>query len=157
MNEAERPHLHRRCVLGGAAALGVVPLLAACGSEESPEPTTADSPDRTEEPSTADGSSGSPDGAAGLVAAADVPVGGGVVLDEQKLVVTQPAEGEFKAFSAICTHQGCPVSSVEDGRISCPCHGSQFSIEDGSVVAGPADSPLEATEVTVQGGQVVES
>jgi len=84
-----------------------------------------------------------------------VPVGGGVVIDAQKVVVPQPAEGEFKAFTAVCTHQGCVVASVEDNTISCPCHGSQFSAEDGSVVTGPATGALTPVDVEVKGGSVV--
>ena len=87
------------------------------------------------------------------MAAADVPVGGGTVID-QSVVVTQPAKGEFKAFSAICTHQGCTVGSVTDGQIVCPCHGSHFSIKDGSPVSGPAPSPLAARRSPCPGGQI---
>ena len=149
------PRLDRRHVLGGLAAFGIAtPLLAACGEEPPAATTSPDDSGSSPSPGGSRGSSGSEEG---LVAAADVPVGGGVVLGEQKVVVTQPAEGEFKAFSAICTHQGCPVGEVADGKIVCPCHGSQFSVEDGSVVNGPATSPLEAIDVAVKGGQVVES
>ena len=84
----------------------------------------------------------------------DVPVGGGKIYADQKLVVTQPSGGDFKAFSAICTHQGCLVASVAGGTINCPCHGSKFSIEDGSVQGGPAPSALEAVTVTVKGGEI---
>ncbi|HYF74354.1 MAG TPA: Rieske (2Fe-2S) protein, partial [Nocardioides sp.] len=85
-----------------------------------------------------------PEVAAGekLGSAADVPVGGGVIYADQKIVVTQPTEGEFQAFSSICTHQNCPVTAVKDGTINCTCHGSKFSIEDGSVATGPATKPL---------------
>jgi Rieske Fe-S protein len=71
-----------------------------------------------------------------------------------KYVITQPVKGEFKAFSAICTHQGCPVGEVTDGRVVCPCHGSAFSIEDGSVVNGPAESPLAEEPISVNGGDI---
>jgi nitrite reductase/ring-hydroxylating ferredoxin subunit len=83
-----------------------------------------------------------------------VPVGGGVVLKAQELVVTQPAPGEFKCFKALCTHQGCLVGSVTDGKIVCPCHGSSFSITDGAVEGGPAPSALPAVPVKVSGGRV---
>lgn len=79
-----------------------------------------------------------------------------MILKERKVVVTQPTEGDFKAFSAICTHQGCLVGSVEDNTISCACHGSEFSAEDGSVVTGPATSPLDVVAVAVKGDQVAE-
>jgi Rieske Fe-S protein len=68
--------------------------------------------------------------------------------------VTQPTKGEFKAFSAICTHQGCPVNAVTGGEIVCPCHGSHFSITDGSPTSGPAAKPLAARKVTVDGAQL---
>jgi Rieske Fe-S protein len=68
--------------------------------------------------------------------------------------VTQPAKGTFKAFSAVCTHAGCTVSSVANGVISCPCHGSKYSAADGSVQSGPAPAPLAAKKVTVQGDSI---
>jgi Rieske Fe-S protein len=89
--------------------------------------------------------------AGALTSTNDVPVGGGVVLTDAAIVITQPKAGTFKAFSAICTHQGCTVSTVEGGTINCPCHGSQFAIADGSVVHGPAQKPLPATKIKVSG------
>ncbi|GAA2742695.1 hypothetical protein GCM10010440_18990 [Kitasatospora cinereorecta] len=89
-----------------------------------------------------------------LGAATDVPVGGGKVYRDQKIVVTQPAAGEFKAFSAKCTHAGCIVDQVTAGQISCPCHGSKFAIADGSVKGGPAPSPLPEYKVAVQAGKL---
>jgi Rieske Fe-S protein len=83
--------------------------------------------------------------------AADVPVGGGKVFADQKIVVTQPAKGEFKAFSAVCTHQGCTVDEIKDGTIDCPCHGSKFKIADASVADGPASKPLSPAQITVSG------
>lgn len=83
------------------------------------------------------------------IAAASVPVGGGVILDKLKVVVTQPTSGDFKAFSAVCPHQGCTVNAVEDGQIICPCHGSAFDIATGAVTKGPATSGLPAKGVTV--------
>ena len=73
-----------------------------------------------------------------LVATAKVPVGGGVILGGPRIVVTQPTEGTFKAFTAVCTHQACTVGMVKDNVISCPCHGSAYSATDGSVKNGPA-------------------
>lgn len=106
-----------------------------------------------EEPATTKpGGSAGPTGP--LAATADVPVGGGLVVKDQKIVVTQPTKGEFKGFSAVCTHRGCLVSAVADGTINCTCHGSKFSLEDGSVQAGPATRPLGEVPVTVTGGQL---
>ena len=81
---------------------------------------------------------------------ADVAVGSGVIVD--KVVVTQPSAGNFKGFSAICTHAGCTVNKVADGTIDCPCHGSKFNL-DGSVAKGPATAPLKPQAVTVRGIQ----
>ena len=152
--------LTRRCVLRGVTTSGIaVPLLAACGAEAD-DPTTGatggspetSAPATPADPSSPAGGSSSPSGP--TVAASDVPVGGGTILADDMVVVTQPTEGEFKAFSARCTHQGCPVQTVSDGRIGCNCHGSAFSVEDGSVVTGPASSPLEELAVRVEGDQV---
>ena len=153
---ADRQRIHRRSLLGGAAALGVgVPLLAACGSEDDTPASSTPAPAESSS-SGGDSPTSEPAGGSGgtLVATGEVPVGGGVVLDDQ-VVVTQPTEGEFKAFSAICTHQGCAVAAVADNEIACPCHGSLFSAEDGSVVTGPATAPLTEVEIKIQGGNVV--
>ena len=90
-----------------------------------------------------------------IVATADVTVGSGVIVKARDIVVTQPSEGSFVAFSAICTHQGCPVGTITGDEILCPCHGSVFSARDGSVVKGPAEDPLAPVEVTIDGDQVV--
>jgi Rieske Fe-S protein len=68
--------------------------------------------------------------------------------------VTQPEQGTFKAFSAVCTHQNCLVSQVRDGTIDCACHGSRFSITDGSVEQGPATRPLPEERIAVEGNSV---
>jgi Rieske Fe-S protein len=99
----------------------------------------------------------SPKGAAGgtLGKTTEIEVGGGKVFPDQQVVVTQPEAGKFKAFSAVCTHQGCVVNEVSRGTINCPCHGSKFKVADGSVAVGPASRPLPARDVTVQGESVV--
>lgn len=139
LHERSSPACRRRQLLRaggvGVAAIG----LAACG--DSSAGTTG----------TTTGSGGG-SGTATTVAAADVPVGGGVILPVAKVVVTQPSAGEFKAFTAICTHQFCTVTDVTNGRIHCSCHQSEFSITDGSVLAGPATSPLAAKTVTDTAG-----
>ncbi len=132
--------LSRRRALAGAATAGIgLPLLAACGGGSS----VADGAP-TDAPVSPGANLGSP---------ADVPVGGGTVYPDQKVVVTQPSAGQFKGFSAICTHQGCLVANVST-TINCPCHGSHFSIEDGSVASGPATRPLSEVTVTVSGGEL---
>jgi Rieske Fe-S protein len=89
-----------------------------------------------------------------LVAVADVPAGGGVVDSRARVVVTKDAAGALHGFSALCTHQGCIVSSVRHGRILCPCHGSQFDAVTGKVLAGPAPAPLNAVDLVVDGGVI---
>jgi Rieske Fe-S protein len=89
-----------------------------------------------------------------LAKTTDIPVGGGTIFKDQKVVVTQPKKDEFKAFSAICTHQGCTVSTVSDGTINCPCHGSKYKIENAAVVHGPATRPLPAKQITVEGNSI---
>lgn len=91
-----------------------------------------------------------------LATTSEVPDGGGKIIDGKNIVITQPQANSFKAFSAICTHQGCTVSSVADGTIDCPCHGSKFSIKDGSVVNGPATSPLPSVAIKVEGTSIVQ-
>jgi Rieske Fe-S protein len=133
-------HPTRRAVLGGAITVGAASVLAACGGD-----------DDTSGPS---GSGSSPAGGRALTSAADVPVGGGVILADEKVVVTQPTAGEFKAFSSTCTHQSCQVTSISGGRITCPCHQSSFSIADGSP-KGLAPSPLPEVAIKVEGDEVV--
>lgn len=85
----------------------------------------------------------------------EIPVGGGKVIDKWKIVVAQPTQGTFKAFTATCTHQGCTVGSPKDGVITCPCHGSEFDATDGSVKQGPAGAPLQEFTVRLQGDGIV--
>jgi len=95
--------------------------------------------------------------AAGVLATtSEVPDGGGKIIDGQNIVLTQPEADSFKAFTAVCTHQGCIVNSVSGGTINCPCHGSKFSIKDGSVVHGPATQPLAAIAIKVEGTSIVQ-
>ena len=99
----------------------------------------------------------SSNGPAVLTTTSDVPVGGGTILTDKKIVITQPQAGKFEAFTAVCTHQGCIVNSVSGGTINCPCHGSKFSIANGSVVNGPAPSPLAPVSIKVQGTSIIQA
>jgi nitrite reductase/ring-hydroxylating ferredoxin subunit len=89
-----------------------------------------------------------------LATTADIPVGGGKIFKDEQVVVTQPKEGEFKAFTSICTHQQCPVANVKGGTINCTCHGSKFNITDGSVANPPATRPLAEKKITVAGNSI---
>ncbi len=103
------------------------------------------------------GGAGSGGGVIGtlLGAVAEIPVGGGKVFAGPKVVVTQPVKGQFKAFSAVCTHVGCVCNAVAGGTIDCPCHGAKFKISDGAVVAGPATSPLPARTIAISAGKIL--
>ncbi|NUP18178.1 MAG: Rieske (2Fe-2S) protein [Streptomyces sp.] len=90
-----------------------------------------------------------------LAKTGDIPVGGGKIFKDEQVVVTQPTDGEFKAFSNICTHQQCPVAGVADGTINCTCHGSKFNITDGSVAHPPATKPLPEKKITVDGNSIL--
>ena len=128
----------RRVLVTSAVAVAGVAVTAACGSSSGGGSAASSSASS----STID------------VKTADVPVGGGVILADTKVVVTQPTAGTYKAFSAVCTHQGCVVASVSDGTIHCPCHGSTFSAADGSVQGGPAPAALKTLAVAVNGADL---
>jgi nitrite reductase/ring-hydroxylating ferredoxin subunit len=135
------PPSRRRAIAGAGLLAGTAGLLSACGgSDES------------------GGEDGAPEGGepVDLAAAADVPLGGALKATEQGFtaVLTQPSEGEFKAFSSACTHQGCTLN-VQGAEIVCPCHSSKFSPEDGSVQGGPAPEPLPEYAVSVSGGRLL--
>ena len=125
--------LTRRNVLIAGSSLAAVPVLAACGGSVAPTPSQTS-------------------GALGPVS--DVPVGGGHIYTDAQVVVTQPSTGVYKAFSAVCTHEGCIVSSVDQSLIKCGCHFSEYSISDGSVVQGPATKPLPPVTISEANGQI---
>lgn len=147
---AESP-VTRRAVVAGTGILAAAAALAGCssygqGAASGQPPAAGQAP-------------GAPSGApapagAALAGTADIPVGGGEIFPAQQVVVTQAAQGKFRAFSAICTHQGCTVNKVAGGTIDCPCHGSKYAVTDGSVVSGPAKKPLPPRSITVQGNTI---
>ncbi|MEU5806447.1 MULTISPECIES: Rieske (2Fe-2S) protein [unclassified Streptomyces] len=151
----------RRTVLAAGAAGLAGAALSGCGADGGSEASGAqDAPapagSQAGAPAPA-GSAAAPAPAGGgkaLARTADIPVGGGKVFKDQKVVVTQPTAGQFKAFSATCTHAGCSVASVTDGNIVCPCHQSLFKVSDGSPAGGPATRPLAPAKITVAGDSI---
>lgn len=135
----------RKTVLAGAGIGLAAAAVAACsgGSDSSASESPADESSAPE--------SSKPTGEA-LATTAEVPVGSGVIVGE--VVLTQPTAGDYKGFSAVCTHTGCLINEVADGTINCPCHGSKFNL-DGAVANGPASKPLEPVAIRVQGDSIV--
>ncbi|KJY25185.1 MULTISPECIES: Rieske (2Fe-2S) protein [Streptomyces] len=133
----------RRTVLKGAAALagavGAGAALSACSTEGG---SGAGGPAVPKEP-------------VELGAAAEVPVGGAKLFREQKIVVSCPAEGQYKAFSAQCTHAGCVLDKIDKGEGNCPCHGSRFDVTTGKVLRGPASDPLPSVPVKAENGKLI--
>ena len=149
--EVTRPS-RRRVLLTGGVVAAAAAVTAACGSSSGASAGSAAATTNPASPAAGSTAAESSPAAAGVtVATSAVPVGGGTILADQKIVVTQPTAGTYKAFTAVCTHQGCTVASVANGTITCPCHGSTFSAADGSVQAGPAPAPLASIPVTVSG------
>jgi nitrite reductase/ring-hydroxylating ferredoxin subunit len=137
----ERRDVLRAGALGVAALAGGV-ALAGCSTSQ-PSTSSVD----------AGGGAGAPAGTAGSgIPVADVPVGGGTVVPADRVVLTQPTKGTFKAFDVTCPHQGCAVSMVTGDGIICPCHGSVFDIATGDRTSGPAQRGLTPRTVTVSGG-----
>ena len=162
MAEPSVPASSRRTVLACAGA-ACAAALAGCSKYNSnnggiagsqPAPATSSS---AAQAAPAGSGSGAAAGPAALASTADIPVGGGKILAAKQIVITQPKSGEFHGFSAVCTHAGCIVGTVSGGTINCPCHGSRFSITNGSVVNGPAASPLPPVGIKVQGTSIVQA
>lgn len=152
----------RRTVVlgGGTLAAGVV--LSACVVQQ---PTVAEPPAPVEQqpPNTGSAQESPPATPAAepapdtLAQASEVPAGGGVVLKDQEIVVTRDEAGAPHAFSAVCTHQGCLVTSVGGGTINCKCHGSKFDLASGEPVGGPAKKPLSSVAVVERNGTIVKA
>ena len=144
----------RRGVLAGVGLVGLASAITACGAGTSSSSNPVASTTAAPASSAAAGGASSPAAANALAATSKIPVGSGMIFPEQQVVVTQPTADEFKAFSAVCTHMGCIVNQISNGTIDCPCHGSQYSISTGDVVAGPAPRPLPAKQIKVSGGSI---
>ena len=148
----------RRGVLAGVGLVGLAGAVSACssgGSSSSPAGAASASTAPASAPGSASAAAGTGSATGALATTSEIPVGSGKIFTAEKVVVTQPTSGDFKAFSAVCTHMGCIVSQISNGTIDCPCHGSRYSIKDGSVVAGPAPSPLPAEPIKLSGTSIV--
>ena len=159
MAEPGVPASSRRTLLAcaGAACAAVLAGCARYNSNNGGVAGAQPAPSSSAPAGPASSGAATPNGPPVLASTADVPVGGGKILASQKIVITQPQAGTFHAFTAVCTHQGCIVGTVAGGTIDCPCHGSKFSITDGSVVNGPASSPLAPVAIKVQGTSIVQA
>jgi Rieske Fe-S protein len=148
----------RRAVLAGAGATCVA-ALAGCTTYNANNGGLAGAPPAQNTPAATGGENANGNGSPGdvLASTSDIPVGGGKILADKKIVITQPHAGTFDAFTAVCTHLGCIVGTVADGTIDCPCHGSKFSIVNGSVVNGPATRPLAPISIKVQGTSIIQA
>ena len=96
-------------------------------------------------------------GGAAIASESEVAPGSAIKFEDSgnPAVLVHLDNGDFVAYSAVCTHQGCTVA-YKDGNLACPCHGSIFDPADGAaVVSGPAQRPLPEIPVKVQGGEVV--
>ncbi|MFI0780966.1 Rieske (2Fe-2S) protein [Streptomyces sp. NPDC021212] len=153
----------RRAVVSAAGAAGLAAALTACGKDDGGGSGDSQNAGSAQESagsgqSGAAGSGGDTSGGGGggmeLAKTSQIPEGGGMVFKDHKVVVTQPSSGQFKAFSSICTHQGCSVGDVSDGTINCPCHQSKFDINDGSPKGGPATKPLPGAKIKVEGSSI---
>jgi Rieske Fe-S protein len=156
---SRRNLIRNAAIAGGVVAAGIG--LAACSSNSSTGTTgsgtgatTGGGAGTTTDPGGTTTAGGGATGTA-LGSTSSIPVGGGAIFADQKVVVTQPVAGTFKGFSTTCTHLGCQVNKVADGLIQCPCHGSRYSIVDASVKAGPAPKPLPAAKIAVNGTQIM--
>jgi Rieske Fe-S protein len=151
VNISEFPISRQKVLIGAGLGL-VTAVVAACSTYGKKDDAGSGSSSASAAPApSASGATAAPGGNV-IAKTADVPVGSGLIVD--KVVVTQPTAGVFKGFSSTCTHAGCTVNKIADGTIDCPCHGSKFNL-DGTVAHGPAQKPLPAENITVQGDSIV--
>jgi Rieske Fe-S protein len=141
--------------LGAAVGLGAatVPLVSACGGGGS-------SAGSGETPKASDVVEGGPEVGKGQTIAkkSEVQPGSAFPFTDadtgQQSVLVHLEDGEFVAYSAVCTHQACVVA-YKDGQLACPCHGSVFDPAEGAAVLnGPANRPLPEVKIEVREGGV---
>lgn len=127
-----------RSIAAGTTAVFVVPSLLTSCEEESIDPDDNNGSNTDE--LTIDLTEGK---------YSDLVNTGGFVI-EGSIIIFNTGDG-FLALSSKCTHSGCTVNyNHSSGNLPCPCHGSVFSTS-GSVLNGPADSPLKKYDITQEG------
>ncbi len=139
--------ISRRGVIASAVGVSAVAALSAC----SPEVSNLTSTPEPEAPSTAE--------PVAVAKTSEIPIGSGkkFVVEGVPILVTQPRAGEFRGFSAVCTHAGFVMTNVANSEIKCDNHGALYSADDGSVLSGPAPRALGKVTVTVEGDDVLVS
>jgi Rieske Fe-S protein len=151
MSSSIRPDATRRALVTGICGAAGAAALTACGGEPGPAAPPAASSAPSVPASPADPGSSAPS----VVPVSEIPIDGGRVFPEYRLVVTRPAAGDLRAFTAICTHDRCTLATVAERTIQCACHGSRFAITDGAVVNGPAQRALTPRTIAVQGDSII--
>jgi nitrite reductase/ring-hydroxylating ferredoxin subunit len=139
--------ISRRGVIASAVGVSAVAALSAC----SPEVSDLTSTPAPEAPATTE--------PVAVAKTSDIPFGSGKKFDVEgvPILITQPRAGEFRGFSAVCTHAGFVMSNVANSEIKCDNHGAVYSADDGSVLSGPAPVALGKVTVTVEGDDVLVS
>jgi Rieske Fe-S protein len=87
----------------------------------------------------------------------EVPINSGKIFKfgSKPGILVRTASGEFKAFSAVCTHLECIVQyRVDTKQIWCACHNGQYNL-NGKNIGGPPPRPLEEFKVDTRGDDVV--
>jgi nitrite reductase/ring-hydroxylating ferredoxin subunit len=141
--------ISRRGVIASAVGVSAVAALSACSTEV----TELTSTPKPEAPATTGPVS------VAVAKTSDIPIGSGKKFDVEgvPILITQPRAGQFRGFSAVCTHAGFVMSNVANSKIKCDNHGAVYSADDGSVLSGPAPRALGKVTVTVEGDDVLVS
>ncbi|GAA5227482.1 ubiquinol-cytochrome c reductase iron-sulfur subunit [Paeniglutamicibacter antarcticus] len=151
------PDCTRRAFVGTTVAASATLALAACGDGSSAAPNN--------EPSAPP----EPEGEATIVATTrELPVGARLSVaakrtrgddtgKEAGFLLFRPTKESVLAYTAICTHQGCAVTTKapKGEDFYCPCHGSSFEPSDGKAMAGPARDALERFAAEINGEDVL--
>lgn len=71
-------------------------------------------------------------------------------------VLVARCDGRVYAIGEVCSHLGGPLAEGEfkDCTVTCPWHGSRFSLEDGRVLDGPATHGAHSLETRIQDGEI---